>query len=338
MVLSRTRTTSTASNFGFPLYFIGILLISSIFTQTRKFQTNQNYDVNSEITYKMADSDLESFASTLLAQTVYGCKKLDSTGKCLYCVRDYVLINSVCVVLTYSQLIPNCNTYLNVTTCFQCDAGYYLIQGSCLIGNKALNCLAFLNSTACASCLDGSYLSNGVCIAIPNCLIVSGTSCTTCVNGYYPSSNSLTCIQSSTNVANCASYSGNAVCSRCQIGYTLSGDRLTCWDSTQVSGQVDPNCYNQVANEGNVCMVCREGYYLSGNQCLAFDLSESCFIANPDDKTKCWVCYSGYTMSAANGACSKNPSQVSAQVNPVGGSQNVFKIFMTIAFVGFAFL
>jgi len=303
--------------------------IPSKITRTNNFPnpnklTNSPPQINRAALFNL-DLDFISSPNDFSAQ-VNGCKIYDSNSNCLFCIRDQYLSNGVCVNIAYSQTIHNCNINLNLTNCYQCDAGYAVNSAGTACVNIGIvnNCASYFGLGVCASCVSGSFLTAGLCsVPLSNCLTAaSNTACLACQTNYYLTATS-TCLQVTSLISNCLTYSSTQLCTLCLTGYALSTDGLICIASSAVSGQLDPNCQQSIISTGSYCNICRQGYYLTNsNTCTTLNASdESCFIANPLSPAKCLVCMKGYTIQS-NNLCVVNSQASQAQIgtNPVASS------------------
>ena len=252
-----------------------------------------------------------------------GCKIYDLNNNCLFCIRDQFIQNTVCINIPYNQTINNCNINLNLTNCYQCDAGHAVSASgtSCVNIGTLNNCLTYFAISTCATCVIGSFFSSGQCsVPLPNCIVAaSATTCQTCQVNYYLTATS-TCLLVTNLIKNCLTYSATQLCTICSTGFALSTDGLSCLAGLPLSGQIDPNCQNSIVSTGSYCNLCTQGYYLTGTStCATLNVSNvSCFIANPINPSLCLVCMKGYTIQTGN-LCVTNTQTSQAQVgtNPV---------------------
>lgn len=261
------------------------------------------------------------------AQVVDGCKIYSASGNCLFCIRDSFLnaTTSLCQSIPYVQLIPNCNIYYNATTCYQCDGGFVVSAagGSCVPTVTLPNCAVQNQQGVCAQCVAGSFLSNGSCSPpIAGCAnATSATACQTCAAGYYLSSSACVAVSANNIVSNCVSYSATQQCLACLKGFALDPNGQNCWNASQSSNQIDPNCENSVINTGQYCNICRQGYYLNNGTCtqVASDSSEGCFIADLTQPRNCLICLTGFQIDLTN-TCSYAGLSNPGIVDPLGSA------------------
>ena len=223
------------------------------------------------------------------AQTVNFCKKYDDNFNCLYCIRDFYIRENVCTRIEFANLIANCNVYTNPTNCLQCDDGFFLAGNAlCSRGDAGRNCLAFQTETNCRSCKNGFRLEG------TNCVLITSVS----------------------SIPNCAVSTTAGQCEVCLAGYAISTDEKSCILVTGIADQIDPNCESLAINSGKYCNLCREGFFLRNGQCVQTDITDSCFLPNPDSPSECHFCFTGFSMKT-KGKCVKNDNSVSNQVDPV---------------------
>lgn len=243
------------------------------------------------------------------SQIVNGCKIYSQSGQCLFCIRDSFLnaTSSSCQSIPYSQLITKCNVYSNATTCHHCDAGLVVSANgsSCVAADALPNCSVQRVLGTCEECVAGSFLSNGTCSApLAGCsAAISATTCKTCSSGFILSNNVCVAVSANAVVANCRLYGAGEKCLTCEKGYALDTDGRNCWNATQSSNQIDPNCESSVINTGQFCNVCRQGFYLNNNgQCIhaPSDLAEGCFIADLTQPRNCLICLTGFQIELTN--------------------------------------
>ena len=279
-------------------------LTSSIVLDNPKQHTpNPNIPI-ADIQPSLFNLDTPISFNDFSAQT-NGCKIYDLNNNCLFCIRDQYIQNAVCINIPYNQTIRNCNINLNLTNCYQCDAGFAVnLNGtSCVNIGTLNNCLTYFALGTCASCVNGSFFSNSQCSTpLANCVTpASATTCQTCQLNYYLTATSA-CLLVTNLLANCLTYGATQLCTICSTGYALSTDGLTCIPGLSISGQIDPNCKQAIISTGSSCNLCRQAYYLTNTStCATLNVSnESCFIANPISPSQCLVCMKGYSIQTGN--------------------------------------
>ena len=109
-----------------------------------------------------------------------------TNGLCVKCAPLYYLHNSTCIKETPKTKDPNCMVGDLYNYCQQCNAGYYISQGNCLLADQM--CKTFDPSNGnCLSCYDGYRLNNNKCYLnnpIFNCQLFNGIVCLQCEGGY----------------------------------------------------------------------------------------------------------------------------------------------------------
>ena len=256
---------------------------------------------------KLVDFNLsEPFENTLnrdfSAQSVNFCKKYDENFNCLYCIRDFYLRENVCTRIDFANLIANCNVYNSLTTCLQCDAGFFVSGNNlCSAGNASSNCATFLTASTCSSCKPGFRLDG------TNCVQITSTS----------------------TIPFCAVSSSGTKCDACLIGYALSEDETKCLSVSSLSSQWDANCEDLAINSGKYCNICREGYFLQNGKCVQTDPTDSCFLPNPDTPSECALCMTGFSMRT-RGKCLRNENTIASQKDPVSASASLIQNMMVL--------
>lgn len=165
---------------------------------------------------------------------------------CATCLEGYTQFFS----LTTCQLITNpisfCQVYKTQEDCLTCEEGYYPPECNTIPANE--NCLVrkYLD-TQCEKCKSGYFLdSNGACL-LPEDSVKVGCqtieinpddsfTCKACQNSYFfkKFENTFICDSSVSTVDNCIRYKekasvvGGYECLRCQEGYVLDYETMTC--------------------------------------------------------------------------------------------------------------
>lgn len=187
------------------------------------------------------------------------CRTCTSATLCTNCNAGYFLVNNSCIVPT---AIPNCVAYDSTfTNCTACDFGYILSSGACALSWPC-------NATAnCNNCPYGFFISSRVCLpcpAIPNCLSCASSNkalCIDCAPGFY--NNLGTCAAC---MAGCATCTSPHICTR-----AASGSFLIVSITNSFSGAVGAcggNCLTCLNSE-ITCVSCRPGSTLSGTECVS---------------------------------------------------------------------
>ena len=185
------------------------------------------------------------------------CGEGTNTIKGVYYAGCYVCASSSNTVICK----PGCAACISAKLCKKCEAGFYLKTGTCY----PCSAIAVENGT-CTACS-----STGTCTAV------------SCDKGY--TANGTKC-EKSACPAHCVSCYGSS-CFKCENGYTLSDDRLSCIPSCP------ENC--KTCSNG-VCTDCGDGYTLNDGKCL------DCSVYNVGNGT-CTACDEyGCTDAECNGS------------------------------------
>lgn len=142
-----------------------------------------------------------------------GCQKYSNQG-CLSCLSPFQLNNSVCA-------IDHCLAY-DQNSCTKCDLNFILINsGVCVLRDPY--CLKY-QGTQCCQCQQGWILKQGSCVVQDeNCVKYgqNGLICTDCNQGYHPDSQGR-CVQ---NLQGCIYSQG--LCQNCKPPFQHT-DQNTC--------------------------------------------------------------------------------------------------------------
>jgi hypothetical protein len=182
-----------------------------------------------------------------------------SNTACLSCRKDFYLSGSVC--LPCKNVLNNCDSCLNASTCLDCFTGYYLeSNGSCVACSSP--CVSCSSAGGCLSCIIGYYYAANSCSMCPTeCLTCSsGTQCYSCIAGYYLDTN-YKCIICSAHFPNCQ-YCNTTKCTQCNLYFKLNPLSSLCEDCSLT---ID-NCV-ECDNNGN-CLLCNVGYFPNQQQCV----------------------------------------------------------------------
>jgi len=217
-----------------------------------------------------------------------------SNGNCLSCFPGYFLANGSCLVGSNPDSDVNCKLRDPTGKCLQCYAGFYISANTtCMTSNPLCKTLNFTNG-ACLTCYSGFVLQAGNCVVSSS--DNSDPNCVTFVGTACAQCYTGFFVQEGTcrriNVL-CRTYnSSNGFCLSCYPGYTLSSGQCVIPRSFTLSVQ-DPYCLQR---RESACVQCSSGY---------FPLAGVCQIVNPLCRTSnslgsCTSCYSGYVIQDGN--------------------------------------
>ena len=212
------------------------------------------------------------------------CQFCSSPQSCGQCLPGFQLTNyqtgstsvGICRSLVCPFNITNCQTCaysfnsnfnFQQLMCTQCNQGFSLANGYCLLSLTTFGCSA----TNCLTCLYPNF-------------------CSQCKPGFSLSSYG-TCIPTQCNIPNCVSCSLNFICQQCQTGYTLAlGNiastlqNINSFANFALTQQCIPNTIScNVTNcayclSNNVCATCATGFdFSSSNSNIC---SPACNVAN----------------------------------------------------------
>lgn len=247
-----------------------------------------------------------------------GCQTFANDGRtCVTCLPGFVLTYGLCI--RQQITIQFCEIFnSNSNTCDRCMAGYLPTADGklCMLinclrmdqtGRTCVNCQPPFawNGQYCVYTTDFCSLYNyniGYCT---NCLAYTSLDRNRCVPNYcnnysYDTGLCVTCNSGYTLynrlcyliIQYCIAYGQPNLCTRCQTGYSLSSNGLTC--------QVDnvptiPSCFAQSST--NVCNRCMFRYYEGAQMCSAY----LPYCINIDPLGNCISCCFGSTL--LNGKC-----------------------------------
>ncbi|KAL7720822.1 Protein serine/threonine kinase [Entamoeba marina] len=191
----------------------------------------------------------------------------------------------------------------------QCTETQYICGDSCCdCDTDDLHCSSCSSADVCTDCEEGYSLSEGNCIlcVIDNCYLCSTTSysCSQCYSDFYPNESGCS-LCSSKNCSSCSKTTGD--CTQCLTEYTLSGTncvKCSIIDSLCLTcSQTDYSClecsdFYIVSSDGLSCLLCPEGQYKYNETTCEYcynsiDNCQSC----SDDGNTCSICYEPYVLS-----------------------------------------
>lgn len=231
--------------------------------------------------------------------------------------------------------VSNCLLSVDGIGCYMCNSGY-LLHNNCSV--PQLGCQIAASVSTCQNCQSGYYLSNGTCYP---CYIQSGTTnstsspcstcigplrnqCTGCKSGYvFVSSINYGCQPCAPNCLTCTvNGPGNCDTGACAPGFYQAGNNtnsmcLRCDSScTTCSGPSNAGCTACASNYTNYtsggtttcCPICNAGYFAFANTgscaCLICSPSSNCSTCNIT-ATNCTSCPQTlpFYFSSAAGTC-----------------------------------
>lgn len=201
------------------------------------------------------------FNSEGICECPEGQREMDDVCIFMACPPGTVLVGEECVECS----IPNCISCDSLTTCTECEAGYYLLNGRCI--RCPTECLTCTSGTVCTSCAPGYTLVNGRCMrACPSCCtscthdIRGNPVCTSCLNNFvYINGACSTCSVGIPHCVNCR----NCACTRCETGYYLANATRCASCESAI-----PHC--EICNGPTSCLRCTAPYQYdpATRQCL----------------------------------------------------------------------
>ena len=238
-------------------------------------------------------------------KNIENCDTYDTDGLCLTCKSGYSLLGQECLIII-DQRIPFCSILLDLTTCLDCESGYFLTpSGSCSPIVFREFCAQYSKNSIeskCLKCIDNYYLSwDDRCLSrlysrnISECNIYSGDrdTCLECTPGFILSIDQLKCFA---QIPNCELYSSSnwktqsLQCVKCKSGFYFNDDKIC------TSGNI-ANCKNY-GLYSETCEECEEGYfkYESNNSsvCSKHNSIPACESYDITSRDKCKQHYLNY--------------------------------------------
>lgn len=249
-------------------------------------------------------------ACTDYPKGILGCRTYSSATTCTACTSGRYLSANTCPRVTTA--ITNCTFYSANNVCSTCEKGYVLINNTCVKATAA-NCATYTSETVCATCEAGSALETTA--NVTNCVVKSKTGCATidinspynclaCSGNYYLDAGEC---KNPTTITNCAAYSAQTTCSRCNAGYALSVDKTACVNSLPTASYIDGNCSDSQIVSTAVCSRCDTGFYFVNGACTGScnsSTASGCLACNPKTPTVCYICETGFWQNK-DGKCNE---------------------------------
>ena len=214
---------------------------------------------------------------------------------------SWVALN-VCQAVT----VKNCAIYTAFNRCSQCNTGYYLTEGNCMLFPKPVifGCLTYTDLMTCSVCQPGMFLSQNTCqnnVVIENCQTYSGsasvTTCMECSGEYYLQGNICVARSVSVSIENCATRSITAdLCLTCNASFILTSDSRACVAAVTNCKTYSASTYQTQVHQ---CSLCEDGFYVSSSgsvtSCTAGTV-QFCKVYTVNGNT-CSMCQNGYYLS-----------------------------------------
>lgn len=229
-----------------------------------------------------------------------------TTNMCLRCKSGFVFDaeQKKCVQVGEFHKVDNCEYYLGLNHCQQCESGFYIKDGLCkALGDSSIDGCASYNAdlSQCLACDAGKFVKANVCEAITkvdNCSLYSQTICDSCSVGYlhernYYSSADMNaklaheivlnqqlnvdrvmpplpsvCIQQ--NIQHCLTYVNFSFCGKCMPGYYLDAER----NCSENPDNEIPNC--ETYSDEETCSECTKEFFLGSNKCHPRTMVDHC--------------------------------------------------------------
>ncbi len=260
---------------------------------------------------------------------VYGCSEYAEGGECAFCGSGFYWNGASCSEVRV--FIPNCELFLDESTCAVCQKGYLIENGLC-VPSILEDCKSYNNASSCDTCFHGWGLmkagDNWHCVPIhlDNCERWTKTYpfvCTRCTPWHFISSKGQ-CLQVRREITGCLYYSSESTCSQCQKHSALSVDGKYCVGMETIQTQIDNGCEASSISSEPECTRCELGYYLFNKRCIKCDVEENCLVCNPDFPGECLVCKSGFYQNASKHCGLYNPNGQSGEADELKGSAKAF--------------
>ena len=222
---------------------------------------------------------------TCVGCTLPNCANCSSLTTCVECNPGYYLSNGICLPCP-----PSCLTCISGIVCTSCPPGFVIRNGRCVRPCPACcpTCTYDANGNVrCLSCLTGFVFNGAQCLScsvgIPGCIKCDNCACTQCAEGYYKY-NSTQCRLCSITMPFCEKCVSANVCLRCTLPYIL-----------------DPSTRRCVLRQPPIPPVdCPEGYYRDANGiCVPCDMS--CRKCCGRGYNECTICPPGAILYRGTG-------------------------------------
>lgn len=176
-----------------------------------------------------------------------------ANSACLACAAGFypsMPLTPATICLPVAVSISNCESYTGSATCGRCVVGYYLSPANtACLPSLIANCSLPTNATFCAACNATLYFNGQACVAaadagLRGCLVaLNASACAQCQPGLASG-----CRQVEGLVSNCADYSAEGVCRRCNVGFVATAAGLCA---------VAQGC---AAGAAGICTACAPGF------------------------------------------------------------------------------
>ena len=213
---------------------------------------------------------LDSAKEDCVLKDISNCVEYDSYGRCKTCDQAYhVDPSSGKCSLSREPEIFKCKVYTNVTTCAECNFGFYLSSNKCLERNLIEHCLEYT---------------------------VDSNSCDECAQGYYSADSSCQLRNASANINHCQVYKKKEdKCETCEDPFVLSTDFIKCFQPIK-------HCevtVNALSTEVLSCTTCKPETVPqvdANSLTIACNLRDNggCVTWNADNSNECSGCLTNY--------------------------------------------
>ncbi len=148
------------------------------------------------------------------------------------------LVHSACLNIEYVEHCVEYDNQLILTQstleCVKCEENYFMKENECILRSSGTSaCVKYSpHFDFCTECNEGFYLKNDkTCQSYPTgihgCIEYSDqVTCTRCRNKMFLKGNTCNRIKDDDKVKNCAYYQAPNVCSKCNMNYFLTEDRI----------------------------------------------------------------------------------------------------------------
>ncbi len=237
------------------------------------------------------------------------CSDFDEgTNTCTACLFGWYLDSDAMCIAYPDEPIYECAHYSAVSTCIECNNGFYFKSGKCTAidgTNSIANCATYNNaatSVQCLACSSNFYLTNNSCTArdksadnkITNCATyaVSADKCGTCASGYVLTTDGLTC---NAAIAFCDEHNDvstgqTLTCKTCSSGRYLKNTTVDGTLTTSCEEGTVANCSEFTTDNGGSCTICKNGFYLLSNECKTHNTISGCTVYDATDAHTCNTC------------------------------------------------
>ena len=249
------------------------------------------------------------------------CLKIDKGEKCTECMPKHYPVSDTKCRRNPNPIIQHCSVYHNISTCAECELGFYIKENKCLNSTNFKNCLEHdKTSDKCIKCHESFYLTDDSEFPCKpqdkeHCVqyVSSTNTCTRCEDLFFVQDKSCSPVDFALNCLHSKGFFNK--CSSCAGDHFIDGSSCK-----KRENAFDPNCAeNSNSYDDTSCSICKQGTWNveRGNVALSIkDMDELACAIIDRDHGLCQRCAEG-AYSIVNGICifSKNTNSVCLQLD-----------------------